>query len=428
MPVVVLVAVAALIILIGLDYAGEPVLGTDGIDYEHSAENLVHHSAFSPASQPPFYPGVERTPGYPAFLVPFEVLANGSLVWVRIAQFALVAALAMLTALVAEPLVGRRTALVAAILCATYIPFLLLASFQLTEVAATFLVVLMMLVAVRAANREAGLGACALTGAIGAVLAEVRPSLALLTPVVALAVVVASRGPWMRARIIRGVTVLAVFGLLLVPWTIRNASVADRLIPLGTLSSQSLYFSLEQYLGKTTYAQLPADSDALAADGTQRLKALARAYDSRPHDTDVARGTLLQVQLSDSYSDSVRDELKELTAGDVVGDVPRRLQAIWGTADLQSPRLQHSWLHQLAKAQYVLLLLLAAAGAVLLRRRWRELWPLWLVPAYLTALHFIYQAEARYTIPARSFVLVFAAAAVVMVWERTWEGRRVAAG
>lgn len=46
----------------------------DTAHYQTLAENMMNHGVFSRSVKPPFYPDIARTPGYPAFLIPFYAL------------------------------------------------------------------------------------------------------------------------------------------------------------------------------------------------------------------------------------------------------------------------------------------------------------------------------------------------------------------
>jgi hypothetical protein len=58
---------------------------------------------------------------------------------------------------------------------------------------------------------------------------------------------------------------LAAFAAVIAPWTIRNAAVAHRFIPVGTASGQSLYVSAGQYAGRISDRLSPSDYALLTA-------------------------------------------------------------------------------------------------------------------------------------------------------------------
>jgi hypothetical protein len=80
---------------------------------------------------------------------------------------------------------------------------------------------------------------------------------------------------------------------------------------------------------------------------------------------------------------------------------------LWSTADF-SPWPTRP-INLPLKLWHVLTFGLAVAGVWSQRTALSSQWALWLVPAYLTALHLVYHVEARYTIPARPFLLVYSA-------------------
>src|SRR5262249_47697648 len=128
-------------IVLGLLRVGNmPIFCCDGPAYEQTATNLVEHGSISTASSPPFWPTVERTPGYPLFLAIFHLVAPGSVLLVRVAQFGLLLLTGLLVYSIARSLISRRVAFVAAFMCITYLPLVWLATWHLTEVLSAFLI------------------------------------------------------------------------------------------------------------------------------------------------------------------------------------------------------------------------------------------------------------------------------------------------
>jgi hypothetical protein len=151
-------ALAVLIFLPSSPSSWSQAVGNgDGDQYQRYAFNLLHHGVFSEDPVAPYYPGVVRPPGYPAFLAAIEWIGGRSAVAVQATQFALLALMAIVVGLVgrevADPAVGN----VAAVLCATYLPFLGEATVFLTEVLASCLLSIFVLLLLHTRRAE-GIG------------------------------------------------------------------------------------------------------------------------------------------------------------------------------------------------------------------------------------------------------------------------------
>jgi 4-amino-4-deoxy-L-arabinose transferase-like glycosyltransferase len=173
-----------------------------------------------------------------------------------------------------------------------------------------------------------------------------------------------------------GAAVLLV-GLILpiLPWTIRNAVVLDRVVPISTGGGKALYVG--------TY--LPADGEY------QRVKALlAKRYLGR--DLEPGSPALDEVnptELFDEVADEVREEHPELTRDEALGKAGKEnLDKYFGEdpggyAAMTVRKVGRIWSSGVGEAMsstagrviQVFLVLLGLAGFVLLglRRRWWEL-------------------------------------------------------
>jgi 4-amino-4-deoxy-L-arabinose transferase-like glycosyltransferase len=414
-----IVAVEGLVVLGVIRMGAHEVLGGDGPEYQRYARNLVSHGAFSNAPNEPFSPSVFRTPGYPLFLALFRLVAPGSLLLVRIAQFALLGLTALLVYRVALTLTTRRAALASAIGCATFLPLVWLATYHLTEILATFLavgVVLLFLKARAGPTRSGTLGRYAAVGLATGALSLVRPEDALLIAPIAVALFISDRAAARISRVRNVAILLAGFALVIAPWTIRNAIVAHSFIPLSANSGQSLYISSQQYAGRISYANTPADYELLYRPGG--LFAQITGHSS-PFASPIG-GERVELKANDAIQSAAGREFRKLSAGTILRSVPTRLAHLWGTADY--PPVGRSFstaVHRLAVVQYALILVLALAGILLsaMAGRVRDMWPLLLFPAYTTFVHLVFNVEARFTIPDRPFLIVFAGIALVRLAE-----------
>jgi hypothetical protein len=69
----------------------------------------------------------------------------------------------------------------------------------------------------------------------------------------------------------------------------------------------------------------------------------------------------------------------------------------------------------------IALLVMAAAGFAVVWRRWRNHWYLAAPVIYVSVIHAPFHPEARYSLPARPFLLVYCALALFALW-RHWRG------
>ena len=378
-----MVALEALIVLGPLGLGGYDILGSDGVEYDELARALAD-GRFETAF---------RTPGYPAFLAALQAAGGGELL-VRVAQFGLLAATAVLAAAAARELFGDRVAAFTGLACAAFLPLVWMPVFHMTETITALLLAGTAALLVRERTVPAAL---TMAGA-----AYVRPALLLLAVAIAGAIAIGDR------RAGRAAVFALVVALAVAPWTIRNAVVADAFVPLATGSGISLYASAEQYRGAAAERFTAADWRAIKT--TRRRAALPYRADGR---LDPAEDVALDGDLRAAA------RWGDVTAGDVARGVPARIAALWGPADYGPPNVPFEIsLERLAAVQHVLLLALAAAGAVLARRRLLAAWPLWLPAAYLTATHLVFHVEERYSLPAWPGLIALAGVAAAELGAR----------
>lgn len=215
---------------------------------------------FSEAASPPYYPGVVRSPGYPAFLSAVYWLGGEREIAVQIAQLVLPAALAVLVGCIGRALAGRVVGTVAAVLCATYLPFLEFTTHFLTEILGSFCLIVFVAVLLRARRADSP-ALYAGSGLSLAALSYVRPEFLLLAVPISLILLAGSTGSWLSPG--RWGAVLAfscAFIVALVPWTVRNAIVTGGdVLPMAATSGSDLLASADQYRGLISYKFTPAD-------------------------------------------------------------------------------------------------------------------------------------------------------------------------
>jgi 4-amino-4-deoxy-L-arabinose transferase-like glycosyltransferase len=424
--------VAGVALIVGLEAAAclllsvegrHHVLGAiDAVLYDRYAHNLVDHGVFSQAGAAPFSPSVFRTPGYPAFLTLLNLVSGSSLVFVRVVQFALVGITGLLVyqaaARVSGPIVGRISALI----CVTYLPLLWFAREHLTDILATTLVAAIVLLLVQAMLPEAkrNLVRFAVIGILVAAASLVRPEIALSVALLAACVIVWP-GAMSRGAAAKGAGVMLVaFVVALAPWAIRNYSVTDRFVPLGTASGGSLYASALQWNGTISPAFTLADFRRDIALTNKLIRPVQRRVAARH-----LSAAKTEVEVNSALERAARDEASELSASDIIKRLPKRLAYLWAPGD-EPPLGAYDVWHQIGRIQYILLVALVVVGLIRASRdagRRMLYWPFLVFAVYFTAVHMVWGVTARYTMPARPLLFVFAT--IGFVWLVGWVGGRL---
>jgi hypothetical protein len=265
-----------------------------------------------------------------------------------------------------------------------------------------------------AADRE-GRAAWLLPGALLGATAMVRPEYLGVGLLLALVVFARrARGEW-RSGLMQAAILLAGLALVIAPWTVRNAVVLDRPVPISTGGGQVLFAG--------TY--LPSDGDPekvgaevvarhpglFAPEDVRRLRLeqiLARLAASRYPglETDQALARMGREQLWDGVS----EEPVELA-----GFVAAKVWRVWS----QGPRdvmREPPW-----RALHLLLVALALLGLALLawRRRWEAL-AIGTVFLSITALSAVLVASPRRILVLVPLLAPLAGLALAWTADRAW--------
>jgi 4-amino-4-deoxy-L-arabinose transferase-like glycosyltransferase len=401
-----IVSLEAIVILIGLGVGSSAIPGGDGPVFDQLARNLIFHGAFSSASSPPLLANVSRTPGYPVVIAIFDYLGFHPALMVRIAQFGMVAVTARLVYAIGREVADGLTAWVSALMTATYLPLLGLASYHLSEVTTCLLTTLVVLLMIRVTRRtSASLVSVAGLGLAIAALAYVRPEFSTLVAIVAVVLLVKGGGGVLSLRRwIRPAIIVAVFIAAVTPWTIRNADVTGKLIPFTAGSGVTLLASADQYSG------LISDGFT-SSDFTTYLHQLSVIGSSVPGPP----GPKKDVAADAVFRRAAGKIFARLSVTTILKAIPRRLVYLWQPADFP-PNEHRAFIHLLGWIQYLILIALGLIGVVTTRRTFLRNWQLWVVAVYLSVLHLIFNVEGRYSVPARPALLVFAAIGAIACW------------
>lgn len=368
-----------------------------------------------------------RTIGYPAFLALVRGVAGPGYVPVVAVQVLLVATLPALIFLVARPYLTMRRSLGAAWVGAVYLPFAYYSVFTLSDLLATVLVAGASALFTRALTGHGG-GNHVLAGVLLGGAGLVRPALLVLGCVLILPLLAR---PHDRARraVITLLAVLAYLAIGVVPSYAYTYSNFGRLSVNAAGGGIGLWYGYWQgvWSGKTTEAILAAGDRAPSEEAFAREAALlgvdvalAATYASefrRLREILEPAGTSIETVRAYIETDKKYGELaRERTAADTAGWLGRgvlyRSAVFWfGEIPVAPPAvgaiptlvLIAIWGAQL------LLVILALIGVVVLaiRRPTTGLWfAVGLVALWLA--HFPFSAEARYSLPVKTWLIVLA--------------------
>lgn len=239
----------------------------------------------------------------------------------------------------------------------------------------------------------------AIVGAVLAATCYVRPT-ALLIPMLLLFLRFVSTREIRRSLVATGL-MLAVMGLLIAPWSLRNVQVFGQFVLISTNGGTNLWMG-NNPTSTGTYMDLPRETDQMnEAERDKYLKAIAVAYIKEQPVLFVRRSVQ---RIIDTYS---RESIG------VVWNEPG-LTRRYGNRILMPLKL----LNQLA---WLPLLLLGIAGIGLLiaqRGWWMTLThPTVLLWGYFTAVHAVIVAQDRYHFPAIPLIATLAAVAIVALLE-----------
>jgi Dolichyl-phosphate-mannose-protein mannosyltransferase len=405
----VLVALEAIVILVGLGVDHAPITGGDGPDFNRVAHNLLFHGVYSSASSPPLLQNITRAPGYPVVLAIFDFLAIhlgiGQVLMVRICQFAMVAVTACLVYGIGREVADEWTARIAGLFTASYLPLLGLASYHLTEVITCLLTTLAVLLLIRLMRRtpDALVTVCGL-GLTVAALTYVRPDFAPVLLIVVVALLLTSKGNFRsRERWIRPGIVVGIFIVAVVPWTIRNYDLTGRLVPVSAASGASLLASADQYAGTI--------SDAMTTNDFDKFLHQLSVIDSSIH---IKPGPKRDVAADTAYTRAAERIFDRLSVTRIIESIPKREVYLWQPA-VFPPNEDGALIDALGWAQYLILLVLGLIGAAVSRHHHTLLrdWPLWILAVSVSLLHLVFHIEGRYSVEARPMLIVFAAIGAV---------------
>ena len=354
------------------------------------------------------WPG--RTPLYPLWLAAVRLATNGSYDAVPYVQAVVGAVAAPLTYLLARRYFGPGTALAAGLWVAVFRVLVQQSLLFQSEVLFTPMVLVVALSlddALRGAGREGAARRFAWAGLAIGVSDLIRPTLILFPAVVALAAV-------LRAGVRRGARLAlvqaAVVALVIAPWMARNWYRYHAVLPLAT--SNAILWQ-----GSPEYYHLTHDRGYTYLDVWEKV--IYGGDDDAPDPGEIEGEAYWRARAIRSiraeplvYLRYAAEKAVTYWTGDHNAD--------WGDTHVFNARALQAWglsRREIAETFVARLLVFPALlAAVLLRRRWRELLPVYALLVYATLLHAATHAEARLSDPFQPLliVLVTGAAATLL--------------
>jgi 4-amino-4-deoxy-L-arabinose transferase-like glycosyltransferase len=392
------------------DFSGGPL---DSADYDRHGQTLAFGHQYPDSwLAADGGPSAFRPPGFPLFIAAVYLLPGANVMTGLAVQAALGTVVVALIGVLAWQLWGRRTALVAMGVAAVSPPLIVLGAALLSE--PLFLVFELGAICSAVAHRRSPhpYRWALITGLLVGLAALTRANGALL--VIPLAIAVWTSRPRFRmAALAQPALMLGATLLLLAPWTIRNAIELGAFIPLSTQDGVALERSFNPVAFDSRPPSLPHNSPRLwrliqehgidEAELSGELEDAARSF-MRDHPGYVAQTVFWNLIRSVHLNDpEVR--LKS-------GRTDRMVRAYASAEGVDR------WLAGLGIYSFYLLALLALAGALLPAAR-RAPWFVWAAPllAWLPVL-LIAAGRARYRAPIDPLIVIFAAPALVAVWDR----------
>jgi 4-amino-4-deoxy-L-arabinose transferase-like glycosyltransferase len=386
----------------------------DPLDYERHAVSIAHgHGYPSSPIAGPHSPSAYRPPAYPYFLGALYAVTGFHRDAVRLIQLVLLGlASVALVGVVATRLAGRRAGLAAMALAAVFPPLIAFQSTLLSEA----LVVPLELAAIAAVLRfrdTRGYRWVGVAGVLAGLLALTRLNMAVLIPVLAAAAWLPPTGGG-RRRLTGPALLLAAAALTIAPWTVRNAVVMHRFIPISTQTAFTLAGTYNNFSKhNTVYPGAWVDPRLFSrklggAFGGGYDRIFAQHLGEPELDTRLRHAVAQYMRADPGYVGTVTIQNAK-RAFELGGPGWERFA---DPAVGLSPRVAGACAYG-----FMLFGVLALLGAA--TRRGRRLPTLVWVGALLTAVGFLVaQGEPRFRVPLDPLVIVLAGIAVAAVLDR----------
>ncbi len=358
--------------------------------------NLAQGHGYTASQSEPRVPGIFRTPGYPAFLAIVYWLFGHSYNAVYTAQSILDAGSAILIGTIALHYFPKRISLLTSLLYAIYPYPAMFCPVLHQDILLVFCVLFILFLLTRAIKSD-GQAPWILVGVAAGLTALVKANMVLFIAVPAAAILFYFR----TRRIQRLAVVLGSMIVVLLPWIIRNYVVFGSFPPLaaGATGTNLRLVVLELKGGEQAVREV-----GLSAPNTDLKQLVGDGQDLIKSEKSMAEIAFRELRkLWPQYSLLILKHIPRLW----ISKYSR-----WHSQKVALAGNILSWV----------VLVSGLLGMFLLRKKWRQLMPLYLTVFWITLLYAAYTVEARYTLPARPVMLCFVAAMIAAVLEKIWPG------
>lgn len=400
----VIVALYLISFLIGVSFiVTKPLPYLSGGDTEYSiyARNIMNGNGFSHDVQPPYHPSVYRVPGYSIFLSLIYTLFGFNNLAVMLLQALLNAGVCVLIFYLARRYFSLKFSYLASALVAVYPFTAVFVHVIYSEILCIFLFTLGIFLFEK--GRESGKALFfALSGLTLGYCLLVRPGTAFFPLFItgAYILVESLKKAW-RHLLVFNLCVMLVWA----PWIVRNYLVSGKVIPLTIESSEVFYWGSAS-IGK--YSE----------DRISNRKFLKQMEEIQSKlDNNGLTGLKRNLEEKKLYSQYAIKNIKENPFIYLITCV-KRIPRIW-ISSLVSGNITQSYGYMIFGGKQAMLdlmkyltmacFLLAIYGIWVSRSILKRLIFLLLPIIYFSITHIFFHPEARYTLPARPYLLIFAA-------------------
>ena len=364
--------------------SGDPLMG-DAASYDRIARSLMAGGGYGevPGEPSAFWP-----PLYPAFLAGLYSIAGYELLTARLVNSAFGALVPILVYLIAIRLFDRRVALVAAVGSVFYPLFIVLGSWVIPDGPYIVFVCLIVLLMLEIQERPRASMYVALGVTLGLAYL-LKPVTAFFLPFMIPWFLLSLRSVPVRHRWIAGITTALVLAAVLTPWTVRNLVVLGDPIVGSANGGYTFYGANNPDAFGGHYEHFPERIPEMS-EGEEQMHFYRLGVEWIRNDP----AAFLSVQVQ---------KFRRLASPLSISSSPQ---------DLTVPG------ERIVRFSYTIFLLLAFSGLVIASRHLRRNGLLLIPLLAVLASTAVFYGDARYTMPAVPVLLIWAAVALVLVWDR----------
>jgi len=369
-------------------------------------------------------PSYRATPTLPFYLsLVFRVFGE-SYRAARVGQAILGALTCVLLYKIGAHLAGPAAGWISGLLLAIYPPHIYLAGVFYAECVATFLCALSVYLALRSVRPRAPLVLSLLTGVTLALTVLARSVFAIFAPWVCIAWLYGAPKEWPR-RLACSVLFVCGFACIILPWTIRNYIVYQRVMPVSSGFYQQLWWGNNELSTGSAADRFLYLFGPLWMQRVQQLEpteqlALTERYAAVTNQ--IAEKTIRYRDSGIAIDEVLRPVVTSYIAthpGQTLLRWGKKLVAMFLTAfgDTQTKNTYTSRPYKLiAAVSYYPIFLLAVTGACLSWPRRRQFALIYLVIVIVAGVQAMMTVNTRYRLPIDPYLIVFTSIALVQLW------------